>query len=127
MKNCKGKLRKLERRLSGAARAPKKISRSLGFTRSRRKSGDYIADESQFYSDEIWRKQIEEINVVTRADENFASHVLGDFADMEPEFIKYLIDQNNWEQEGEDENGRLVSVKYPELKCCPDSQILEEK
>jgi hypothetical protein len=61
--------------------------------------------------------------VVTTADVEHAISVLKDFIEMEPEFCKYLRDHTSWEQEGEDVNGRMMSIdisapKSLEQECC---------
>lgn len=43
--------------------------------------------------------------VVTEEDFKHAMGVMRDFIEMEPQFIGYLNDDDNWEHEGEDENG----------------------
>lgn len=46
--------------------------------------------------------------VVTTADMDHAMSVLRDFFDMEPNFISFLRDDNNWVHEGDDENGNTI-------------------
>jgi hypothetical protein len=56
-------------------------------------------------------------NVVTVDDMNHASLVLRDFCDMEPNFMAYLQDENNWDHEGEDDDGNWMPHRW-----MPDSE-----
>jgi hypothetical protein len=52
-----------------------------------------------------------------------AIKVLGEFSEMEPKFIKFLQDENNWQIEGEDENGKkaysvVIRTASLEEECC---------
>jgi hypothetical protein len=88
MKNCRRKLRgvvrgslwndaEFDRRLRGiTSRAGRKAAISQGDTS--------VADEPF-------------VPVLTDDDWNHAWKVLDEFATMEPEFVKYLNDDNNWE------------------------------
>lgn len=91
MKNCRRKMKKLfngslwsdsdfSKRISNAAK-PDEKSASMG---------DEIYDD-----------------VITQEDENHASMVAKDFASMESDFTKALLDTKNWEQEGESDNGTM--------------------
>jgi hypothetical protein len=49
--------------------------------------------------------------------------VLSEFADMEPDFIKFIGDDKNWQIEGENESGTkvysaFISSKSDEENCC---------
>jgi len=125
MKNCKGKLKKrnwtnaqFARHLRGVIRAPKKLSKNVGKTRALGKSEDFTEIQDDFYSNDIWRQKTDELNVVTASDVAHASKVLSDFLVMEPEFVKYLRDDENWEIEGEDANGLPMTAPYDGIKCC---------
>lgn len=45
------------------------------------------------------------MTVVTEDDLRHAINVLRDFMMMEPQFVKYLTDDSNWDHEGEDDEG----------------------
>lgn len=125
MKNCRGKLKKrnwtnaeFARNLRGAIRAPQKLTNNVGKTRALGKSEDFIDGEEDFYSSDIWRQKTDEINVLTVGDMQHASKVLAEFVQLEPDFVKYLRDDNNWEIDGEDHNGLPVTAPYDGIKCC---------
>lgn len=134
MKNCRSKLKKLSRRLTnwsdeefgrnlrGRINAPSRLSRAVGSSRALGKS-DESAVSDEFYSDHEWRTKSEEANVVTKGDQDYAVVVLKEFCDMEPEFTKFIRDDNNWEQEGEDEDGNIVKGSYISEKCCPGDDV----
>lgn len=57
--------------------------------------------------------------VVTEEDMRHAMSVLRDFMVMEPDFTEYLRDDNNWDHEGEDENGNwMPHERMNEDKDC---------
>lgn len=125
MKNCRGKLRKLgwnnsqfNERLSRAIRAPGKLARSVGSSRALGKSDGAIENKDEFFSDDIWRSKSEEVNLLTAGDLSYAEKVLMEFMDAEPEFVKYLRNDDNWEIEGEDSAGMPVYAPYIGMKCC---------
>jgi hypothetical protein len=47
--------------------------------------------------------------VVTEDDLQHAIGVLRDFLVMEPKFVNFLNDDNNWDHEGEDEDGKMMT------------------
>jgi hypothetical protein len=113
MKNCRGKLKKRNwsnrdfnarlRKLTGAGK----------------KSGDQVDDI--FFSD-MPIDDYQHMDVVTNADFKHAMEVLRDFIDMEPTFVKYIRDQENWEIVGENEFGEAKSLPFEQrsfdLECC---------
>ena len=122
MKNCRGKLKKrnwtnaqFNERLSRAIRAPGRLARSVGQAKPLGKSANLV---DEFYSEKGWREPLEEESIVTGGDQEHAIKVLKEFMDAEPEFTKYLRDDNNWEIEGEDEDGMKVLATYIATKCC---------
>jgi hypothetical protein len=122
MKNCKGKLKKrnwtnaqFNERLSRAIRAPGRLARSVGQAKPLGKSANLV---DEFYSGKGWREPLEEESIVTGGDQEHAIKVLKEFMDAEPEFTKYLRDDNNWEIEGEDEDGMKALATYIATKCC---------
>jgi hypothetical protein len=124
MKNCRGKLKKrnwtnaeFSRRLSRGISAPGKLRDAVGSSRALGKSDGYEMQD-EFYSEHVWRQKSEEMNVVTGGDQAYATLVLKEFMDMEPDFVKYLRDDGNWEIEGEDENGMPTKAAYVAMKCC---------
>jgi len=62
------------------------------------------------------------MDVVTESDFRHAMEVLRDFMDMEPKFIEFLRNDDNWEVEGDDEEGnkvvREISPKRKSAECC---------
>lgn len=125
MKNCKGKLKKrnwtnaqFNRHVRRAIRAPKRLSSNLGKNRALGKSADYVDTKDEFYSEPEWRQKSEEFNIMTSSDMSHATNVLREFIEIEPEFVKYLRNDENWEIEGEDFSGQTIIAPYEEVKCC---------
>jgi hypothetical protein len=110
MKNCRGKLKKLiwsdkdwTRRMK---KRFKKGKKSL--------DGSYWENvDDTFFGDFQERKELgfdDEMNpVVTEMDYKHAMDVLADFMEMEKDFVAYLRDHENWEMEGENEKGELMT------------------
>jgi len=125
MKNCKGKLKKrmwtnteFSNRVGRAINAPGKLKRSVGKSTSLGKSANGAAND-EFYSEKAWREKFEEETpIITGGDQTYATTVLKEFMDLEPEFVKYIRDDSNWEIEGEDNSGALVKSDYIATKCC---------
>lgn len=125
MKNCKGKLKKRNwtnreflSRLKRPIRAPGKLARSAGKDKPLGKSANYL-EVDEFYSEKVWRATIdEEAPIITGGDQKYAMTVLKEFMDAEPDFVKYLRDDNNWEIEGEDDAGMPAKAAYIAQKCC---------
>lgn len=125
MKNCRGKLKKrnwsnsqFNERLSRAIRAPGRLARNVGAAKPLGKSLNEIEYKDEFFSEDIWRQKSEEVNLLTAGDMTYADKVLMEFMDAEPEFVKYLRNDDNWEIEGEDSAGMPVTAPYVGMKCC---------
>lgn len=124
MKNCRGKLKKrnwtnveFSSRLRRAISPPGKMRGAVGSSRALGKDASFIA-EDEFYSEKMWRDNIDESTIVTPGDQKYAITVLKEFMDMEQDFVKYLRDDNNWEIDGEDDNGMPMKAAYIAEKCC---------
>lgn len=87
MKNCRRKLKNVVR---GSIISDSQFNERLAKLRGGKKG----MDEQSFMKE-----------VVTESDVQHALSVLNDFFDMEPQFMQYVNDDNNWEHEGEDEDG----------------------
>ena len=120
MKNCRNKLRKLmnwnDSQFASRLRTGKKPKNLV--KPSKAKSLDEV-----FFHEFKGLNEDETNQVVTESDVTHAYTVLSEFMEMEPEFVKYLRDENNWEFVGDDENGnevKLGSVKAKSLEeeCC---------
>jgi hypothetical protein len=113
MKNCRGKLKK--RNWSNAE-----------FARSLRRAvtpdrGKKDAFEDVFFHE--FKSMEEDFSpVVTESDFSHAMNVLADFVEMEEKFIDYIRDSNNWEIEGEDEDGNMKLMPFESVEsksdCC---------
>jgi hypothetical protein len=120
MKNCRGKLKKL---IMSDSSFRKKLN-NLDNVRipGGKKSALGQDDMDHFYS-LIDHPSIDDGNpVVTDEDMVHAMKVLADFCEMEKGFVDFLRDDNNWEIEGEDMNGRVKSFPFSSLQrktdCC---------
>jgi transcriptional regulator with XRE-family HTH domain len=126
MKNCRGKLKKLKNwtngqfleRLNRRISAPSRLARSVGSAKPLGKTAEEFSNKEEFFSEDIWREKSEEVNLLTAGDMDYADKVLMEFMDAEPEFVKYLRDDENWEIEGEDAAGMPVKAAYFGMKCC---------
>jgi len=123
MKNCRKKFRKLTNwtdsqflaSLSG--KKPKNIIRSSG------KAYDNASSEIFFYEYPDVSTKTQENAVVTEMDIEHAIKVLGEFCEMEPDFVKFLQNDENWQIEGEDLSGEkayspVILSKSIEDECC---------
>lgn len=120
MRNCRGKLRKLmnwnDRQFSMRLRTGRKPANLVKPSKAK------SLDDVFFYE----FKELDEgatNQVVTESDFTHAYTVLSDFMEMEPEFVKYLRDDNNWELVGDDQNGNEIQLgklkaKSLEEECC---------
>jgi len=123
MKNCRKKLRKLTNwtdaqfSQSLAGKKPKNVVRNL-------KKSDSIEELDMFFYDREFATEEKGLNqVVTEGDIEYAMKVLSEFADMEPDFIKFIGDDKHWQIEGENEPGTkvcsaFISSKSDEENCC---------
>ena len=123
MKNCKKKLRKLSNWTDGqfsqalSGKKPKNMIRNLKKSENQDMESEVFFYDGQFFDEKG-------INpVVTESDMSHASSVLAEFMEMEPEFVKYLRNNKNWQIEGEDELGTKVyspinETKSAESECC---------
>lgn len=123
MKNCRKKLRKLmnwndsQFASSLTGKKPKNIVRNL------KKSAQEEESDTFFY-DEPFTTQEKGMNqVVTEGDIEYAMKVLAEFTELEPEFVKYISDDKNWQIVGENDSGMKVYSSYVRTKsaeedCC---------
>lgn len=123
MKNCRKKLRKLTNwtdaqfAQSLTGKRPKNAVRNL-------KKSDSIEGNDIFFYDEDYALEEKALNqVVTEGDIEYAIKVLAEFADMEPDFVKFINDDKNWQIEGENEAGTkvysaFIRSKSDEENCC---------
>ena len=125
MKNCRGKLKKrnwtnsqFNERLSRAISAPGRLARSVGSAKPLGKTAEQFENKDEFFAEDVWREKSEEVNLLTAGDMEYADKVLMEFMDAEPEFVKYLRNDDNWEIEGEDAAGMPVKAPYVGMKCC---------
>jgi len=113
MKNCRGKLKKKIWTDKNFARRMKKR-----FKKGKKSlDGAYWEDvDDMFFGDFQERKELgfddEQNPVVTEMDYKHAMDVLSDFMEMESDFVAYLRDYDNWELEGEDDNGSLRTEAF---------------
>lgn len=119
MKNCKGKLRKLNNwtdsqfssfMRSGFKKRPKNTAKKSLM------SDDY---DIFFHDFEDYDEKSAQY-VVTEADINHAMNVLADFVEMESKFADYLRDSDNWEIVGTDSTGNEVSGPFTKRKSLED-------
>jgi len=127
MKNCRGKIRKLtnwnDSQFSSFIRTGKKPKNIV----RRAKSANYNIEENDdvFFYEPVDPSEIKSVEsyVVPESDVAHAVTVLRDFVEMEEKFVKFLRDENSWEQVGEDEFGEektmlRVGKKSLEDECC---------
>lgn len=120
MKNCKKKIRKLMNwNDSQFARHLASGARPANLVRGAKKDA---LMEDVFFHDFV-PQESKGMDVVTEDDYKHAFMVLRDFCDMEPKFMKFLRDDKNWEIEGEDEMGKMISMDVTKKKsldeeCC---------
>lgn len=118
MKNCRGKLKKnnwsnteFARHLRNAAK--RTVKKSLN---------DSYYEDDVFFHEFKGADAKSPKDVVTESDILHAFSVLRDFIEMEPKFAEFLRDDNNWEMEGEDEDGETVKFEIPSgrksAECC---------
>ena len=122
MKNCKGKLRKLGwTDAEWGKRMRKRFKKRIKKGKKDAFGDEFVYEEDFFFGDFLEVKDSlggRNYNpVVTDADFKHASGVLRDFVDMESDFVSYLREYENWELEGEDEVGGLVSVDFSPGDC----------
>jgi hypothetical protein len=88
------------------------------------KKSDSIEELDMFFYDREFATEEKGLNqVVTEGDIEYSMKVLSEFADMEPDFIKFIGDDKNWQIEGENESGTkvysaFISSKSDEENCC---------
>lgn len=118
MKNCRGKLRKLNMTDSDFRKKLKKIN-NPGKPGKKSAIGE---DFDYFYSQLDHPNMGEDNPVITEDDLMHAMKVLVDFCEMEKDFVKFLRDDNSWEIEGEDSMGMTKSFPFSSLDrktdCC---------
>lgn len=124
MKNCKKKLRKLSNWTDAQFASSLRGKKPKNIVKNSSKSEQQDMSDWFFYTDEYFDyKGLSP--VVTEADIKYASDVLAEFIEMEPDFAKYLRDDENWQVEGEDDTGSAVyskvnKTKSLEQECCSD-------
>jgi len=115
MKNCRRKLKKV---FNGSIWSDSSWDKRMASRFKNKKS----LNEDVSYSDILNIKQdvmdMDENFVVTQDDIKHAFLVLRDFVDMEPEFCKVLRDDENWEIEGEDDDGQTTKTAAPYDEDC---------
>jgi hypothetical protein len=123
MKNCKGKLKKRNWTNTQFARH---LSRAAKRT-VKKKSDESFFDDVFFHDFNPEHFESKSLGVVTESDYDHAVKVLVDFIEMEEKFISYLRDDENWEIEGEDSDGKIKSLPLNPLRkmseCCDDEGI----
>jgi hypothetical protein len=120
MKNCKGKLKKINMSDSDFRKKLKKIGSAA--KPGGKKSAMTDDDMDEFYSMYDYSKMGEDNPVVTEEDLLHAMKVLADFVEMEKGFSEYLRDEKNWEIEGEDMYGDVKTLPFSSIErksdCC---------
>lgn len=91
MKNCKKKMKRIA---NGSIWSDSEFSRRVsgGIRANSRKKSDNL---------DIEYKRDNYDDVVTAEDEEYATRVMTEFADMEKKFCKVISHDDNWEQEGD--------------------------
>jgi len=116
MKNCRRKIKKIT---GGSIWTDKQWNRRMSQRFGKKKS---VFDEVFF--DEMWHTKLlqytdeDENYVVTNDDLKHAILVLRDFCDMEPKFVAFLRDNDNWEMAGEDYFGNSMKSLVPLEEDC---------
>ncbi len=117
MRNCRGKLKK--RNWSNI-----EFSRSLR-SAGRGKKDAFDLENATFFHDFVPTEENALTPVVTNSDFDHGMNVLSEFIEMEPKFITFLRNHENWEIEGEDPNGLVksfpMSEEYMNKECCGDN------
>jgi hypothetical protein len=120
MKNCKGKLKKINMSDSDFRKKLKKIGSTA--KPGGKKSAMIDDDMDEFYSMHDHSMMGEDNPVVTEEDLLHAMKVLADFVEMEKGFSDYLRDDKNWEIEGEDVDGKIKTFPFSSIErksdCC---------
>jgi hypothetical protein len=120
MKNCRGKLKKRNWSNTQFASRLRKIN-------GPKKKSDEISDDL-FFSD-IPLDDYQYTDVVTNADFKHAMEVLRDFVEMEPDFVGFIRNSDNWEIVGENEFGQSKSLPFEQksfdLECC-GGELIDE-
>jgi len=119
MKNCRGKLRKLNNWTD---------SQFSSFVRSGFKKRPKNSAKKSLLSDneDIFFHEFEDYDqksaqyVVTESDITHAMNVLSEFVAMEQKFADYLRDTDNWEIVGTDSSGNDVSAPFTMRKSLED-------
>jgi hypothetical protein len=115
MKNCRRKMKNIN---DGSLWSDSAWDKRMASRFKNKKS----LNEDVSYSDILNIKQdvmdIDENFVVTQDDIKHAFLVLRDFVDMEPEFCKVLRDDENWEIEGENDDGQTTKAAAPYDEDC---------
>lgn len=123
MKNCRKKMRKMtnwtDRQFAQAlaGKKPKNIVRNL------KKTEEQAISDVFFYDEPFDMMQKSEPQVVTEGDIEYALKVLGEFVEMESDFVKFISNDENWQIEGETDGGKkaystLIKTKSIEDFCC---------
>lgn len=120
MKNCRKKIRKIMNWSDSQFSASLSGKKPKNIIRGAEKSAS--SDDIFFYDFEDY--DVKGLNqVVTEMDIKYAANVLSEFIEMEPDFVKFLQDDANWQIEGESENGIKMYSAVPQTKsidggCC---------
>lgn len=116
MKNCRRKIKKI---VNGSLWTDKQWNRRMNQRFGKKKSAmdDVFFDET-WYTKGVQYNDFEENYVVTNDDLKHAILVLRDFCEMEPKFVAFLRDNNNWEMAGEDYFGNSMKSLVPLNDDC---------
>jgi hypothetical protein len=122
MKNCKGKLKKNNMTDVAFRKKLKKLGRAA---KPNKKDG-FPEDVFDYFYSDIDHPETNDGNpVVTEEDVIYAMKVLSEFCEMEKGFADFLRNEQNWEIEGEDENGNVKSLPFSSVnrksledECC---------
>lgn len=116
MKNCRNKLKKARKQNWTDA----EFGRALRGLSPNPRSGKSLMDEDIFFGNMTEVKNYmmhgDVEHVVTVSDLQHALAVLSEFMEMEPKFVEWLHDPDNWEHEAEDDIGNAIIMPY-EPKC----------
>lgn len=126
MKNCRNKLKKrnwsdadFAKRLTRGGKLPGNLSSSIGKAKPLGKS----LDEAETFLTNFHATGTDE-----EVHDSVAYKELVSFVEDNGEFAEYLRDSQNWEHEGEDENGAMTTVPFRskfDNDCC--GGLIEQK
>jgi hypothetical protein len=116
MKNCRRKIKKIA---NGSIWTEKDWNRRMSQRFGKKKSlNDDVFFDETWYTKGLDQYGDSENLVVTTDDLKHAILVLRDFCEMEPLFVSFLRDNNNWEMYGDDHFGNSMKSVVPLDKDC---------